>query len=246
MRAIWQAVWRFLWHPPEVRHIDDSPLDLKARLAAIVESSEDAIIGKTLGGIVTSWNRAAETLFGYSAAEMIGRPLAIIIPEELRGEEDDILARVARGEQVAHLETVRRHKSGHAIDISVTVSPIRGANGAIVGASKIARDISSRKLQSDVTKESGLRVRETNVELVRAEHFSRMIAETIPGRLVYWDRDRRCRFANQRFCEGIRRSPGDVIGRSMDELLNAAALGERAPCTWTRHLPGRCGNSRAW
>jgi PAS domain S-box-containing protein len=117
----------------------------EALLAAIVASSEDAIISKTLEGVVTSWNDGATVLFGYPAAEMIGQPITRLIPEERLGEETDILARLARGEQTKSFETIRRRKDGSLVSISVTISPIRDASGRIVGASKIARDISARK-----------------------------------------------------------------------------------------------------
>ena len=117
----------------------------KALLAAIVESSDDAIISKTLSGIVTSWNRAAERMFGYDAKEMVGQPVAAIIPEERRAEADDILTRVGQGERIDHLETVRRRKDGHLIEIAVTVSPVMDDTGRVVGASKIARDITAQR-----------------------------------------------------------------------------------------------------
>ena len=115
------------------------------RLAAIIESSEDAIIGKSLDGIITSWNSGAEWLFGYTAAEAIGQPVTMLIPPERIDEEPGILARIRRGERIEHYDTVRLRKDGSAIDISLTVSPIKGADGTIIGASKIARDITERK-----------------------------------------------------------------------------------------------------
>jgi PAS domain S-box-containing protein len=114
-------------------------------LAAIVNSSEDAIVSKDLEGRIVSWNGAAERLFGYTAAEMIGRSIRVIIPDDRQAEEDEVLARVRRGESVEHFETVRVRSDGTRIPISLTVSPIRSATGQIVGASKIARDISDRK-----------------------------------------------------------------------------------------------------
>jgi PAS domain S-box-containing protein len=114
-------------------------------LAAIVESSEDAIISKDLAGIVKSWNPQATRLFGYSPQEMIGQPIRKIIPPELQNDEELILATIARGEGIEHFETVRVAKDGKRIDVSLTVSPIRDENGQIVGASKIVRDITQRK-----------------------------------------------------------------------------------------------------
>jgi PAS domain S-box-containing protein len=119
--------------------------NLQARLAAIIDSSDDAIVSKTLDGVITSWNRGAERMFGYSEAEAIGRHIFLIIPDDRRVEEEDVLARLRRGEKVDHFETLRLTKDGRLINISLTVSPIRDARGVIIGASKVARDITERK-----------------------------------------------------------------------------------------------------
>jgi PAS domain S-box-containing protein len=116
-----------------------------ARLAAIVASSDDAIIGKTLEGIITSWNQGAQRIFGYIADEVIGRSILLLIPPHLHTEETTILSRLRRGERIEHFETVRLKKNGEPIDVSLTVSPIYGRDGSIIGASKIARDITDRK-----------------------------------------------------------------------------------------------------
>ena len=123
---------------------DSSESELRARLAAIVDSSDDAIVSKSLDGIIASWNRGAEHLFGYTAAEAIGQPIYLIIPDDRRAEEDDVLARLRRGEKIDHFETVRKTKDGRRIPISLTVSPIRNAQGIVIGASKVARDITDR------------------------------------------------------------------------------------------------------
>jgi PAS domain S-box-containing protein len=117
----------------------------QARLAAIVDSSDDVIVSKTLDGIITSWNRAAERLFGWAADEAVGRPITLIIPADRRAEEQEVLARIGRGERVDHFETVRVTKDGRPVEVSITVSPVRDASGRIVGASKIARDIGDRR-----------------------------------------------------------------------------------------------------
>jgi len=114
-------------------------------LASIVESSDDAIVSKNLDGIVTSWNTGAERVFGYTAEEAIGQPITIVIPEDRQNEERDILNRIRRGERIDHFETIRRRKHGSLIVISLTVSPVKNAEGKIVGASKIARDITEQK-----------------------------------------------------------------------------------------------------
>jgi PAS domain S-box-containing protein len=147
----WLEVTAFRTHPG---HVGVTFADVTARkqereareqLAAIVDSSDDAIIGKTLDGTITNWNSGAEKVFGYSAAEAVGKPMRILLPPERADEESDILARVGGGESVVHFETVRVRKDGKRIDVSVTISPIKDGSGAIVGASKIARDISDRK-----------------------------------------------------------------------------------------------------
>jgi PAS domain S-box-containing protein len=115
------------------------------RLASIVQCCEDAIISEDLRGIISSWNEGAERLFGYAAEEAIGKPITIVIPAERAEEETSILARLRRGERIDHFETVRRRKDGSLIDVSLTVSPICGADGRVIGASKIARDITERK-----------------------------------------------------------------------------------------------------
>ena len=116
------------------------------RLAAIVESSDDAIVSKDLNGIISSWNGGAERLFlGYTAEEVIGKPITILIPAERQAEEIEILGRIRRGERVDHFDTVRQRKDRSLVEISLTVCPIKTADGKIAGASKTARDISDRR-----------------------------------------------------------------------------------------------------
>jgi PAS domain S-box-containing protein len=131
----------------------------EAWLAAIVESSDDAIITKDLNGIITSWNNGAQRIFGYSAEEVIGKPVAILIPPERQNEEPGILARLRKGQRIDHYETVRQRKDGTLFDISLTVSPLRNAEGKIVGASKIARDITLQKRSQQALSESEERFR---------------------------------------------------------------------------------------
>src|SRR5579859_1896393 len=116
-----------------------------SHLAAIVESSEDAIASKDLNGVITSWNRSAERLFGYTAQEIIGQPVTIIIPPELHGDEPTILGKIRAGERIDHFQTVRVHKNGQLIHVSLTVSPVKDDKGNIVGAAKIVRDITRHK-----------------------------------------------------------------------------------------------------
>ena len=119
-------------------------------LALIVESSDDAVVSKDLDGVILSWNRGAERLFGYSSAEVVGKPITILIPSDRQTEEGRILGRIRRGERVDHYETVRQRKDGSLVDISLTVSPIKDREGRIIGASKIARDITERKRKEEL------------------------------------------------------------------------------------------------
>jgi PAS domain S-box-containing protein len=132
------------------------------RLAALVESSDDAIVSKTLAGVVTSWNAAAERMFGYGAAEMIGRPITVLFPPDRLAEEEMFLALIGRGERVSHYETVRVRKDGQPISVSVTLSPIRDEHGLVVGASKIARDITEQARLREREHEARRQAEETN------------------------------------------------------------------------------------
>ena len=147
------------------------------RLAAVIESSDDAIITKSLDSIITSWNPAAERMFGYTAAEAIGQSIRMLIPDDLQGEEDTVLAKIRAGEMVDHYETVRRRKDGALLSISLTVSPIRDASGDIIGASKIARDITERSRllaaaqeQAAITRKTGRGRRRAGVHAGARHH----------------------------------------------------------------------------
>jgi PAS domain S-box-containing protein len=143
-------------------------------LASIVESSDDAIVSKNLDGVITSWNRGAERIFGYSAEEAIGQPITLVIPQDRQDEERAILTRIRRGERIDHFETVRQRKHGSLIVVSLTVSPVKNAEGKIVGASKIARDITEQK-----------RNQEKIAALAReAEHRSKNLLATVQATVM--------------------------------------------------------------
>lgn len=125
----------------------------EAMLAAIIDSSDDAIISKDLNGIITSWNKSAERIFGYEAAEVIGKHISVLIPEERLEEENMIISQLRKGNRIEHFETVRRTKSGNNIHISITVSPVKNRQGTIIGASKIARDITRQKESQELLKQ---------------------------------------------------------------------------------------------
>jgi PAS domain S-box-containing protein len=166
--------------------------EVKHRLATIVEFSDDAVISKSLHGIIESWNAGAERIFGYTASEAIGRSVELLIPPDLRKEEPQILDRIRRGERIEHYETVRRRKDGNLINISLTVSPIMDADGRVIGASKIARDITERKRSEEhisvLAREAEHRAKnilatvQATVHLTQAETVAEF-KKTIEGRL---------------------------------------------------------------
>jgi PAS domain S-box-containing protein len=144
---------------PHLPSVEDPDYSIRlALLAAIVESSDDAIVSKTLEGRIQSWNEGASRIFGYTAAEVVGQPITILIPPELHDEEQRILDKVRRGERIDHFDTIRIAKDGRRIAISLTVSPVRDSRGVIVGASKVARDISERKSAEHALLESEKRL----------------------------------------------------------------------------------------
>src|SRR6516162_4638168 len=130
-----------------------------ARLAAIVESSDDAIISKALDGTITSWNAGAQRIFGYTEAEAVGQPITILIPPELMEEENRILEKLRVGERIDHYETIRVTKAGKRINVSLTIGPMRDSNGKLAGFSKIARDITERKQAQEALRISEERLR---------------------------------------------------------------------------------------
>ncbi len=149
------------------------PEEQAAWLAELVASSDDAIVGKNLQGIVTSWNRGAERLFGYSNREAVGRSILFLIPLRLRPEEDVILRKIAAGEHVDHYETVRVRKDGSEVHVSLTVSPIKDDSGCIIGASKIARNISDRKKAEQLSRQVNAQREESERQILRATERER-------------------------------------------------------------------------
>ena len=196
--------------------LDDAPEEaaiVNARLAAIVDSCDDAIVGKTLDGIITAWNRSAQRIFGYTEDEAIGQHITLIVPVERHAEEAEVLARLRRGERIEHFETVRLAKDGTRIDVSLTVSPIRNAQGRIVGASKVARDITERKLAQDILRE-GVQVRETLSRIGAS-----LAAEIDPDKLIQAVIDAATTFTAAEFgvvAECRRNAPGVYVeGRKL-------------------------------
>jgi PAS domain S-box-containing protein len=155
--------------------------EIRLRYAAIVESSDDAIIAKTLDGVISAWNAAAERMFGYTEREALGQPIAIIIPPDLHDEEHDILRRLRSGERVDHYETVRITKAGERIDVSLTISPLRDPAGRIVGCSKIARDVTKAKQAEAAVRQSEQRLAREVAGVKALQSIStRLISESMP------------------------------------------------------------------
>jgi PAS domain S-box-containing protein len=166
-----------------------------SRIAAVVESSDDAIISKSLDGIIRSWNKGAQRIFGYTAEEIIGKSILVLIPPELQTEEPGIIERLKKGQRIEHYETVRLAKGGRRLDISLTVSPVKDSSGKIVGASKIARDITEDKKRQEALRES--------------ENRFRTMADTAP--MLIWESgtDKLCNYFNQTWLK--------FVGRTMEQ-----------------------------
>ena len=189
--------------------------EARERLAAVIESSDDGIISKTLDGTITGWNRGAEKVFGYSAAEMIGQSMLRLLPAERVDEEASILARIGRGESVDHFETVRVRKDGTAIDVSVTISPIRDRQGQIVGAAKIARDISQRKRVENALRESlatsEIALRDLADQKFALDQHSIVAITDVQGTILY---------VNDKFCAISKYSRSELLGQN-HRILNS-------------------------
>ena len=190
--------------------IIDPQENIRAQFAAIVESSDDAIISKTLDGIITSWNRGAEKIFGYPAQECIGQSMLMLFPPERVAEEAEILARIKQGEKVDHFETVRVTKSGKLIDVSVTLSPMRNDQGRIIGASKIARDITGRKQMEDARRASEARYR--------------MLFEYAPDGIVVVDSKGYYLDANASICRMLGYARDEFIGLNATDIVAPAEI----------------------
>jgi len=176
-----------------------------AHFAAIVASSADAILSKTLDGIVRSWNASSERMFGYTAEEMIGQPVRRLIPSDRQQEEDEILGRLKAGEHIEHYETVRVTKHGHPIEVSLTISPVKDRCGRIIGASKIARDITERKRTEEL-------VRKQAAQLA-------LVADTAPVYIAHCDADARFKFVNKAYAKRFGLRPEDCVGLRIADLL---------------------------
>ncbi len=219
--------------------ISDITEEMKANsfaseLAAIVQSSDDAIIGKTIEGIVTSWNAGAEKIFGYSSKEMIGESVTKLIPKDRLNEEPQILDRLKKGERVEHFETVRITKKGELRNVSLTISPIRIAEGILIGASKIARDITKQKLlqekllASEITfreelekqvKDKTTQLKEKNEELTQQKNFMETVLDSSIDQICVYDNDFRFIGANKSFSKHSNIKAHEILGKTFLEVF---------------------------
>lgn len=189
--------------PQKPLHANSVPLEPANWLAAIVESSDDAIIGKSLDGLITSWNKGAERIFGYTSHEVLGKPVTILIPHELWIEENQILEQLRRGDRVDHFETIRIRKDGRRIAVSLTISPVVNAEGQVCGISKIARDVTERNRL--------IEQEETARAAVLAEHRFQELIEYAPDAILQIDSSGTIVIAN--------RTAESLFGYSRQELL---------------------------
>ena len=198
------------------------PYDPSARLAAIVASSEDAIISKDLNGIVQTWNTAAERIFGYTAEEAIGRSITMIIPQERIAEEAEVLSRIRAGLTVEHFETVRRRKDGTLIDVSLTVSPVRMTDGTIIGASKIARDITEQRRLRDAA-ENASRMKDEFLAVL--SHELRTPLNTVLGyaKMLRRDESRMTPDLRARALDALERNAA-VLTRLVNDVLDTSRI----------------------
>jgi PAS domain S-box-containing protein len=199
----------------------------QAYLAAIVESFNDAIIGKTLQGIITSWNKGAEKLYGYTASEIIGQSINTLVPPDRQEEEEDILEKLRRGEQIDRFETVRLRKGGTPVDVSITASPIKDRNGRIVGASKIIRDISERMRFKDALRRSEAKFRRLLENLPAAAYTcdaEGVITYYNPQAVQLWGRAPKLNDSEERFCGSFKLFSTEGVPISHNQSGMAMAL----------------------
>lgn len=205
------------------------------RLAAVVECSEDAIIGKTLEGTITSWNTGAERLYGFSADEVVGKSISVIIPDSRPNEMNEILDRLKRGERIDHFETSRVRKDGSLVYVSVSISPLRDGSGTLIGAATIARDITERRRVEQALRGTNERLR----------IFARIV-ESIPDFVAVVDHDHVFRMANLAYARALGLSVDDLIGRRTSEVLEGKLDWESAEAHLDRCLTGEPVAEEGW
>ena len=208
--------------PDEHKRVSQKIAEVERLLSSIVASSDDAILSKDLEGVITSWNRGAERMFGYTAEEMIGSSILRIIPRDRHAEESVILSKLRRGERLDHYETLRQKKDGRLFDVSITVSPLTDQDGNVMGASKIARDISEQKRAQRALHES--------------EQRWRVTLESIGDAVVATDASAVVTFVNAVAARILGRPAADIVGRPLADSFKIVHEEMRTPVVKARPL----------
>ena len=193
--------------------------EARFRHAAVVESSEDAIISQNPDGVIVSWNAGAQRIFGYTEAEAVGQPITILIPPESRDEENKILERVKSGGGIEHYEAICVTKAGRKVDVSLTISPIRDCNGKIVGFSEIAQNITERRRAEEILHDTNKALDSQKGVLEAREELLRIFVKNVPAGVAMLDRDMRYLQVSDRFCADYSVDSSEVLGRSHYELF---------------------------
>jgi PAS domain S-box-containing protein len=209
-------------------------ISAQLQLASIVENSIDAIIGKTLNGNVISWNKGAQNLFGFTPEEAVGKSLtSLIIPFGAEDEDVQILENIQKGKHIKHFQTLRQHKDGHTINVSVSVSPILNDRGEIIGASKNVRDISHQVAAENEIKLLNARLEgdviERTAELEIARRTLRAVLDAVPSMIGYWDKNLINKVANHAYHDWLGIDPNSILGRTMPEVLGQKYYEENRP-----------------
>ncbi len=223
-----------LWYRLERNHKLRELLQARTLLSAIVDSSIDAIIGKTTEGVVTSWNHGAEQLFGYSLSDAVGKTIMeLIIPHDRAAEEERILHAVRDGLILPHFESLRRTKDGRVFPVSIAVAPVRDENGAIIGASSTIRDITLKKEAEIVEQNAKARLEQEvalrTVELEDARRTLRTVMDALPSMIGYWDKNLINRVANLAYLKWFGLRPEQIMGKRMQELLGSELFKTNLP-----------------
>src|SRR5436190_3957423 len=200
--------------------MSSAPVNRLKRLAAIVEFSEDAIYGMDMDGIISDWNNGAEQLYGYTADEVIGKPISLLIPPDHSDEFPTIMQKMRRGESVAHYETVRQKKDGTRVDVDLSASPIRDETGRIIGAAAIARDISDRnKRYKGALRESEEALEEGARQLHSQEELLKIFVKNVPAGVAMFDREMRYLQVSDRWCADYSIDSSQMLGRSHYDIV---------------------------
>jgi PAS domain S-box-containing protein len=218
--------------------------EARFRLAAIVESSEDAIVSGTLDGIIVSWNAGAERIYGYAEAEAVGKPIGILLPPELSDEETKILEILRAGGRIDHFETTRVTKTGKRINVSLSISAIKDSSGGTVGISGIARDITEHKLAEESMRQMNHALEEKTALLQSREELLRVFVKSVPAAVAMLDRDLRYLQVSDRWCSDNGVEASELLGRLRYEVGPEMPERWKRVFVWMGKPPIRSGSPR--